>query len=130
MESNFSDPDKYRGSNSEDEKDNQEIKVQTQDACIGPLTTDELDPEAEVENANNLSVESYYILEDLSREGLQKYLKESMLVFNEKYPVDKKQIDQNVIVSQPTLPSAIQIGFSEVLAFFKVFIFENLRIFN
>ena len=34
---------------------------------------------AEVDNADNLSVESYYILEDLTKEGLQKYLKDAML---------------------------------------------------
>jgi hypothetical protein len=100
VESNFSDPDKYRDDNSE--KDNENMKIQTNDACIGPLTTDEIDPSIEDENAENLSVESYYVLEDLSREGLQKYLKESMLVFNEMYSIDKKKIEFDVQIVPPS----------------------------
>ena len=34
---------------------------------------------ATIDNEDNLSVESYYILEDLTKEGLQKYLKDAML---------------------------------------------------
>ena len=54
------------------------------------------------ENENNLSMESYYVLEDLTREGLQKYLKDSMLIFNEKYSLETDNIENNIEVAEPS----------------------------
>ena len=38
----------------------------------------------------DLTQESYYLLEDITKEGLQKFLKEAMLVFNERYSIADK----------------------------------------
>lgn len=51
---------------------------------------------------NSLTQESYYMLEDITKEGLQKFLKEAMIVFNERYSVLKKQIEEDVEVMPPT----------------------------
>lgn len=51
---------------------------------------------------NSFSQESYYILEDISKEGLQKFLREAMLVFNEKYSIEKKEIETDVEVMPPS----------------------------
>ena len=51
---------------------------------------------------NSFSQESYYILEDITKEGLQKFLREAMLVFNEKYSIEKKEIETDVEVMPPT----------------------------
>ena len=53
-------------------------------------------------NENDLSMESYYVLEDLTREGLQKYLKDSMLIFNEKYSLETDNIEKNIEVVEPS----------------------------
>eukprot|EP00343_Euplotes_focardii_P004491 CAMPEP_0205811828 /NCGR_PEP_ID=MMETSP0205-20121125/16110_1 /ASSEMBLY_ACC=CAM_ASM_000278 /TAXON_ID=36767 /ORGANISM="Euplotes focardii, Strain TN1" /LENGTH=95 /DNA_ID=CAMNT_0053091553 /DNA_START=103 /DNA_END=390 /DNA_ORIENTATION=+ len=46
--------------------------------------------------------ESYYILEDVTKEGLQKFLRDNMLVFNERYSVSKKAIEDDVEIVSPT----------------------------
>ena len=40
---------------------------------------------------------------DLSKEGLQKYLKDSMLVFNERFSIEKQEIEDDVEVMEPTI---------------------------
>lgn len=52
-------------------------------------------------SANSLTQESYYLLEDVTKEGLQKYLKDSMLVFDERYSIDKKEIENDVSFTLP-----------------------------
>jgi hypothetical protein len=51
---------------------------------------------------NSLTQESYYMLEDITKEGLQKFLKDAMMVFNERYSVQKKEIELDVEVMPPT----------------------------
>lgn len=79
--------------NTESEDQPQEIDTEE--------TKSEIEDEDEV-NPNNLSVESYYFLEDLTKEGLQKYLKDSMEIFNEKYSVKDKIIEDDVEIVDPT----------------------------
>lgn len=57
--------------------------------------------EGDNDDENSFSKESYYILEDITKEGLQKFLKDAMLVFNEKYSVEKKEIETDVEVVPP-----------------------------
>jgi hypothetical protein len=54
------------------------------------------------EKDNSFSEESYYILEDISKEGLQKFLKDAMLVFNERYSIEEKSIEEDVEVMPPS----------------------------
>lgn len=89
IDSNFTDPDKYKSSVSEMAKAEEPQRI---DAAINVVETEEVltQEDAHDENPHNLSTESYYILEDLTREGLQKYLKNAMLVFNERYSIDSQ----------------------------------------
>lgn len=96
IESNFSDPEKYRTSAS-GEENLEEFKKQ--DVAIGAPEFEKLSTE---ENPNNLSVESYYVLEDLTKEGLQKYLKDSMIVFNEQYSIENQVIEDDIEVIEPS----------------------------
>jgi hypothetical protein len=42
------------------------------------------------------------VLEDLSKEGLQKYLKDAMEVFDDRYSVEKAEIEGDVEIVEPT----------------------------
>lgn len=97
IDSNFSSNHRVPTNNSEKVE---EEKPEKQDMACGPMET--LDSLASDENPLNLSTESYYVLEDLTREGLQKYLKDSMLIFNEKYSISKKELEDDIEVPDPT----------------------------
>ena len=89
-------------SNFTNENSNQE-QPEKHDVGIGPMGPIETLEDTETEeNINDLSMESYYVLEDLTREGLQKYLKDSMLTFNEKYSIHKEEIEDNVEIIEPS----------------------------
>ena len=51
---------------------------------------------------NSMSQESYYLLEDISKEGLQKFLKDAMLTFNERYSIEKQEIEEDIEVVPPS----------------------------
>lgn len=51
---------------------------------------------------NSFSQESYYILEDITKEGLQSFLKNAMQVFDERYSIEKKEIEDDIEVMPPT----------------------------
>lgn len=98
IESNFSDPEKYR--TSESQKDPNEEEPTMLHASISAQKFEKLSTGS---NPNNLSMESYYVLEDLSKEGLQKYLKDSMMIFNEQYSITEAAIDEEVEVVEPSV---------------------------
>ncbi|CAI2366469.1 unnamed protein product [Moneuplotes crassus] len=97
IDSNFSSNNRFPTVNSE--RVNEQEEIPRQDMACGPTEPQE---DLSDENSLNLSNESYYMLEDLSREGLQKYLKTSMLVFNEKYSVKKKEIEEDIEATEPS----------------------------
>lgn len=106
-EENFLDVHKHGSENSDDHiKISESAKispddepVQTQNAMTSISPTKAI----EEENSNNLSVESYYILEDLTKEGLQKYLKDAMLCFNEKYSIEKSVMEDDIELIEPSI---------------------------
>ncbi|CAI2367009.1 unnamed protein product [Moneuplotes crassus] len=99
IDSNFSCTDNFPMNSSEKANEPEESPEKHDMAC-GPTEPDE--DLSHEENLLDLSTESYYLLEDLSREGLQKYLKDSMLNFNEKYSIKKKEIEQDIEVANPS----------------------------
>jgi len=48
------------------------------------------------------SDESYYMLEDISKEGLKTYLRQTMKIFNERYDVESEKIDDKVELISPS----------------------------
>lgn len=70
-------------------QDFQEILVESEQSSSKSPLEENSSPHL-LKSSSNLSVESYYILDDLTKEGLQKYLKDAMLVFDDRYSVEDK----------------------------------------
>lgn len=45
--------------------------------------------------------ESYYVIEDVTKEGLTKFLRDTMKVFNDKYSVDEETFDDDIELIRP-----------------------------
>ena len=71
-----------------------------------PVTKEDVTPsqpvKQDIDAASTKSRESYYILEDVSKEGLKKYLREAMIVFNDRYDVKSESIDQEIELIPPS----------------------------
>jgi len=73
------------------EKDLTEIDVQTPGS------------DNSMQKQTDASAESYYMLEDISKEGLKTYLRKTMIVMNEWYDVLDGKIDEEVELIEPSL---------------------------
>ncbi|CAI2363742.1 unnamed protein product [Moneuplotes crassus] len=71
-----------------------------EEKIIGSKEETKSDKDPEDEHA--VSQESYYQLEDITKEGLQKFLKDSMLTFNERYSIAKQKIEEDVEIVDPS----------------------------